>query len=51
MTKKKDAQKLAQWALSQIASKTKKTNKKGSSADKDLAALENAFGSLEVKSN
>jgi len=50
ISKKKEAQKLGQWALSQATEitdlKSKLTNK-----DKILAALTNAFGTMDIKSN
>lgn len=49
VNKRKEVQKVAQWALSQISSKTNKNPKIKN--QKHIAALENAFGNLEIKSN
>jgi hypothetical protein len=51
VSKRKDSQKLAQWCLSQIkdVKSTHSTNKK--TLDSELTAIENAFGSLDVKAS
>lgn len=49
-SKRKEAQKLAQWALVQINLRTT-TASKNEKNDKLITALENAFNSLDVKSN
>lgn len=49
VSKRKEAQKLAQTVWASIQAKYSKQDSKAS--EKRLAALENAFGSLEIKSN
>lgn len=58
MSKKKEAQKLAAWALLKIAELTKKSQSKENSKTKhsstsndDIGALETAFGNLDAKLN
>lgn len=59
VTKKKEAQKLATWALSKISEITSKPSKQKSKSkgspksedDSDIAALEAAFGNLDAKLN
>lgn len=50
VSKRKDAQKMAQWALEQATKKTTQTSKITNN-DKYIAALESAFGSMDVKSS
>ncbi|GAB0096541.1 ER membrane protein complex subunit 2 [Sergentomyia squamirostris] len=50
LSKRKEAQKLGQWALSQITEKTKKKSKDDKSS-KYIQALDQAFGNLDLKSN
>lgn len=50
MNKRKDAQKLASYALTEIQAKSTVGNTKTKN-DKYIGALENAFGNLELKSN
>jgi ER membrane protein complex subunit 2 len=49
VSKRKDSQKLAQWCLGQIKDikATNATDKK--MLDSEMAAMESAFGSLDVK--
>lgn len=59
VNKRKEAAKLAQWAMKQITTKTTTSTSSSSSAtnqannkvEKYLAAVENSFGNLEIKSN
>jgi hypothetical protein len=59
VSKKKEAQKLAAWALSKITELTKKSSSSSknktksttSGIDEDVAALEVAFGNLDAKLN
>lgn len=56
MNKRKEAQKLAGWALSKIsqitnAKSSKNTKSKNNSEPDDVTALEAAFGNLDVKIN
>lgn len=50
VSKRKEAQKLAQWALQQVTLRTTKTSKVAFN-EKYITSLENAFGSLDIKSN
>ncbi|XP_055697873.1 ER membrane protein complex subunit 2-like [Phlebotomus papatasi] len=50
LSKRKDAQKLGQWALSQITEKTRKKSK-NEKCSKYIEALDQAFGNLDLKSN
>uniref|UniRef100_A0A1B0CR55 ER membrane protein complex subunit 2 n=1 Tax=Lutzomyia longipalpis TaxID=7200 RepID=A0A1B0CR55_LUTLO len=50
LSKRKEAQKLGQWALSQITEKTRKKSKNDKS-DKYIQALDQAFGNMDLKSN
>lgn len=50
VNKRKDAQKLAQYALTEIQAKSTTGDEKTKN-DKYIGALENAFGNLELKSN
>lgn len=49
-SKRKEAQKLAQWAMSQIHQRTMIASR-NEEIDKLIAALENSFNSLDIKSN
>lgn len=49
VNKRKEVQKVAQWALTQISSITNKNSKIKN--QKHIGALESAFGNLEIKSN
>lgn len=51
VTKRKEAQKLSQWALKKIETLTAcdKNNKKELTTN--ISALENAFGSFDLKGN
>lgn len=54
VTKRKEAQKLAQWTLTKISEITnRKSSDKSLKSTKidELAALESAFGSLDAKLN
>lgn len=50
MNKRKDAQKLANYVLTEIQAKSSVGDEKTKN-DKYIGALENAFGNLELKSN
>uniref|UniRef100_A0A6B2EID9 ER membrane protein complex subunit 2 n=1 Tax=Phlebotomus kandelakii TaxID=1109342 RepID=A0A6B2EID9_9DIPT len=50
LSKRKEAQKLGQWALAQVTEKTKKKSKNEKSS-KYIQALDQAFGNLDLKSN
>jgi hypothetical protein len=56
MNKRKEAQKLASWALSKITQLTSAKSTKSSKSSKsavtdDIAAIEAAFGNLDAKLN
>lgn len=52
LAKRKEAQKLGQWALATVAEITNKPNGGGKAAKGDVdfvAAVESSFGGLEIK--